>query len=108
MLTEFRRQTLWCCHNEGKMEVDCRISKEDSKNARSRPNTELFSQTHGARAKLKGISIEQQKVLMENEYPHKRLITVEEVAATVDFLLTDQAASITGHLLNVDGGRSIT
>ena len=71
-------------------------------------HTELFSQTHGARAKLKGISIEQQKVLMENEYPHKRLITVEEVAATVDFLLTDQAASITGHLLNVDGGRSIT
>lgn len=71
-------------------------------------HTELFSQAHGARAKLKGISIEQQKALMENEYPHKRLITVEEVAATVDFLLSDKAASITGHLLNVDGGRSIT
>lgn len=69
--------------------------------------TELFGETHGARAKLKGISIEQQKKLMEDEYPHNRLITVEEVAAAVDFLLSDNAASITGHLLNVDGGRSI-
>ncbi len=71
-------------------------------------HTELFEDTHGAQAKLKGISIEQQKSLIEQEYPQKRLVKSEEVAAAVAFLLSDGAASVTGHLLNVDGGRSIT
>lgn len=71
-------------------------------------HTRLFEQTHGARAKLKGISIEEQRMLMEADSPQKRLVTVEDISASVCFLLSDGAQSINGHLLNVDGGRSIS
>jgi NAD(P)-dependent dehydrogenase (short-subunit alcohol dehydrogenase family) len=71
-------------------------------------HTRLFEQTHGARAKLKGITIEEQKALMEADNPQKKLVTVNDVAAAVCFLVSDGAGSINGHLLNVDGGRSIS
>ncbi len=71
-------------------------------------HTSLFEQTHGARAKLKGISIDEQRALMEEDNPQKRLVTVNDISAAVCFLVSDGAASINGHLLNVDGGRSIS
>ena len=36
--------------------------------------------------------------------PTKRFVTVEELSATVNFLCTDNARSITGTTLPVDGG----
>lgn len=70
-------------------------------------HTELFEQTHGARAKLKGISLEEQKALMEADNPQQRLVLPDEIAAAVEYLLSDGAAAVNGHLLTVDGGRSI-
>ena len=70
-------------------------------------HTELFEQTHGARAKIKGISLEEQKRIMEEDNPQKRLVMPDEIAAAVSYLLGDGAASVNGHLLTVDGGRSI-
>lgn len=71
-------------------------------------HTSLFEQTHGARAKLKGISIDEQRTMMEEDNPQKRLVTVNDISAAVCFLVSDGAASINGHLLNVDGGRSVS
>lgn len=71
-------------------------------------HTSLFEQTHGARAKLKGITIDEQRALMEADNPQKRLVTVNDISAAVCFLVSDGAASINGHLLNVDGGRSVS
>ncbi len=71
-------------------------------------HTELFEQTHGARAKLKGISLEQQKHTMESDNPQKRLVKPTEIAAAVAYLASDGAASVNGHLLTVDGGRSVS
>ncbi|HEU4703275.1 MAG TPA: SDR family NAD(P)-dependent oxidoreductase [Conexibacter sp.] len=42
---------------------------------------------------------------VERAYPIGRLVTVEEVAATVLFLLSDAATGITGVCVVVDGGR---
>jgi len=70
-------------------------------------HTELFEQTHGARARLKGISLEEQKTRMEQDSPQKRLISPDEVAAAVAYLVSDSASGVNGHLLNVDGGRSV-
>jgi len=36
----------------------------------------------------------------------KRLVEVEDVAATVDFLLSDGAKSITGTVITVDAGNT--
>ena len=69
--------------------------------------TELFNQTHGARAKIKGISLEDQELAMIEENPQKRLVIPEEIAASAAFLLSEEAASINGIQLTVDGGRSI-
>lgn len=70
-------------------------------------HTELFEQTHGARAKLKGITLEQQKAEMERDNPMHRLVSTHEIADAVAYLVGDGAASVNGHLLTVDGGRSI-
>jgi len=70
-------------------------------------HTELFEQTHGARAKVKGITLEEQKAIMEQDSPQKRLVQPEDIAAAVIYLVSDGAASVNGHLLSVDGGRSI-
>ncbi len=69
--------------------------------------TELFNQTHGARAKLKGISLEEQEQALIDENPQKKLVIPEEIAAAVAYLLSEHAASVNGLQLTVDGGRSI-
>lgn len=70
-------------------------------------HTELFEQTHGARAKLKGITLEEQKLEMEQDSPINRLVHTHEIAEAVAYLVSDGAAAVNGHLLTVDGGRSI-
>lgn len=70
-------------------------------------HTELFEQTHGARAKVKGISLEEQRREMEEDSPIKRLIQPAEIADAVAYLVGDGAAGVNGHMLTVDGGRSI-
>lgn len=70
-------------------------------------HTELFEQTHGARAKIKGITLEEQKRIMEADNPQKRLVMPDEIASAVAFLVSDGASAVNGHLLTVDGGRSI-
>ena len=69
--------------------------------------TELFNQTHGARAKIKGITLEEQEQALINENPQRRLVIPDEVAAAVSYLLSDGAVSVNGVQLTVDGGRSI-
>lgn len=70
-------------------------------------HTDLFEQTHGARARIRGISLDEQKRLMEEDNPQKRLVMPDEIAAAVSYLVSDGAASVNGHLLSVDGGRSV-
>lgn len=70
-------------------------------------HTELFEETHGARAKIKGITLEDQKREMEQDSPIKRLVQPAEIASAVAYLVGDGAAAINGHLLNIDGGRSV-
>jgi 3-hydroxybutyrate dehydrogenase len=56
-------------------------------------------------AKARGISIEEVKrdVLLAAQ-PTKQFVTVEQLSALALFLCTDEAASITGTVLPVDGG----
>jgi 3-oxoacyl-[acyl-carrier protein] reductase len=71
-------------------------------------HTELFEQTHGARAKLKGISLAEQKQQMIQDNPQQRLVLTSEIADAVAYLVSDGAAAVNGHLLTVDGGRSVS
>ena len=68
--------------------------------------TKLFAQTQGARAKLKGVSIEQHEQDLIDDTPTGVLVTPEDVASLVNYLATDESRSITGQTLNVDGGRT--
>ncbi len=44
--------------------------------------------------------------MIENKHPLKKLPGVDEVAATINFLHSPDAASITGQILKVDAGLS--
>ena len=44
--------------------------------------------------------------MIENRHPLKKLPSVDEVAATIEFLHSRNAASITGQVLKVDAGLS--
>ena len=57
-----------------------------------------------ARAKNRGISYEQVLSDLEREIPIGRMATPEEVAATIVWLASEAAASITGQTVLVDGG----
>ncbi|MEM7563779.1 MAG: SDR family oxidoreductase, partial [Pseudomonadota bacterium] len=68
--------------------------------------TKLFAQTQGARAKVKGVSIEQHEQDLIDDTPTGRLVTPEDVASLVGYLASDESHSITGQTINVDGGRT--
>ncbi|XES01269.1 SDR family oxidoreductase [Streptomyces sp. S1D4-11] len=46
------------------------------------------------------------KAAMVSEVPLARLGLSEEVAAAIVFIASQEAAYITGHILNVDGGHT--
>jgi 3-oxoacyl-[acyl-carrier protein] reductase len=56
------------------------------------------------RAKNRNISVEQVKSELEREIPIGRMAKPEEVAATIVWLASEAAASITGQTILVDGG----
>ena len=66
--------------------------------------TKLFEETHGARARLKGVSMEEHEQDLIQDVPTRRFVEPEEIADAVAFLVSDGARSITGQMLNVDGG----
>lgn len=68
--------------------------------------TKLFAQTQGARARIKGVSIEQHEQDLVDDTPTRRLVTPEDVASIVAHLLDESSRSITGQTINVDGGRT--
>jgi 3-oxoacyl-[acyl-carrier protein] reductase len=56
------------------------------------------------RAKNRGVSLAEVQAELEREIPIGRMATPEEVAATVVWLASESAASITGQTVLVDGG----
>jgi 3-hydroxybutyrate dehydrogenase len=67
--------------------------------------TPLVDAQIGAQARAHGIS-EQEVVerIMLEPMPKKQFITVEEVAATIEFLASHAARNITGQTFVIDGG----
>ena len=68
--------------------------------------TKLFAETQGARARIKGVSLEDHEKDLVADTPTRRLVTPEDVASAVLYLAGDDARSITGQTINVDGGRT--
>ncbi len=67
--------------------------------------TPLVERQVAAQAVAHGITEDQViRTIMLAEQPTKRFVTVEEVAGTVAFLCSPEAASITGAAITVDGG----
>ena len=56
------------------------------------------------RAKVRSVPFEQVQSELEHEIPIGRMATPEEVAATIVWLASESAASITGQTILVDGG----
>ena len=67
--------------------------------------TPLVEQQIPDTAKARGISTDEviRNVLLAAQ-PTKKFVTVEQVAALTAFLCTDDAASITGAILPIEGG----
>ena len=67
--------------------------------------TPLVEQQIPDTAKARGISAEEviRTVLLAAQ-PTKKFVTVEQVAALTSFLCSDDAASITGAILPIEGG----
>ena len=68
--------------------------------------TQLFDHTQGRRAQLKGVSPEQHEADLLAEVPTRRFVEVREVAAAVAYMASEEAQSVTGQVLTVDGGRT--
>lgn len=68
--------------------------------------TKLFAQTQGARARIKGVTIEEHEQDLIRDTPTRKLVTPKDVASAVACLVSDDSASITGQTINVDGGRT--
>jgi 3-oxoacyl-[acyl-carrier protein] reductase len=56
------------------------------------------------RAKSKGITVEEEISIINEMIPMKRMAAPDEIAALVNFLVSDEAAYITGNTIPVDGG----
>lgn len=67
-------------------------------------DTELLHYGMEKRGRMFGQTGEEYIEKMAKSSPQERLVTTDEVAATVLFLLSDQAAGITGQAINVSGG----
>jgi len=67
--------------------------------------TDLIKKQVADQARTRGIAVERviEDVLLVDQ-PTKKFVKVEEVAALVRFLCQDDAASVTGACLSVDGG----
>ena len=67
--------------------------------------TPLVDAQIAAQAKAHGISEQEviDKIMLE-PMPKKAFITIEELAGTVDFLISDAARNITGQTIVIDGG----
>lgn len=68
--------------------------------------TKLFAQTQGARAKIRGVSLEQHEEDLILDTPTRRLVTPEDVSSLVSYLADESSQSITGQTFNIDGGRT--
>ena len=68
--------------------------------------TKLFRETQGARARLKGVSLEEHEKDLIKDTPTRSLVMPADVASAVAYLLSAESQSITGQTINVDGGRT--
>ena len=68
--------------------------------------TLLFEETQAVRAKIKGVSAEQHEQDLIRDTPTGRLVLPQDVAAAVAYLASEDAAAVTGQMINVDGGRT--
>lgn len=66
--------------------------------------TELGARQNQYYAKLRGLSVEDYLAAKRDSIPMKRNCKVQDVAAAVAFLASDEAAYITGEAINVSGG----
>ena len=66
--------------------------------------TELGDKQNEYYAKFQGLSVSEYLSAMKNRIPMKRHCTVDDVAALAGFLVSDEAAYMTGEALNVSGG----
>ncbi|OGN87286.1 MAG: hypothetical protein A2X23_10055 [Chloroflexi bacterium GWC2_73_18] len=66
--------------------------------------TEMHWQELRLRAARRGTSFEDERAAVIRSVPLGRLGTGEDVGAAVAFLASDDAAYITGHTLDVNGG----
>jgi NAD(P)-dependent dehydrogenase (short-subunit alcohol dehydrogenase family) len=66
--------------------------------------TQMTEAIHEQRASAAGITPEESLTRMAATIPLGRVIGTEELAGTIEFLLSDAAAYITGQALNVCGG----
>jgi acetoacetyl-CoA reductase len=71
-------------------------------------DTELLHFGMGKRGQMFGQSAEAYIEKMVKDSPQERLVTAEEVAGTAIFLMSKEAAGITGQSINVSGGTVMT
>jgi len=68
--------------------------------------TQLFDHTQGRRAELRGVSRERHEADLLAEVPTRRFVEVGELAAAAAYLVSEEARSVTGQVVSVDGGRT--
>lgn len=66
--------------------------------------TELGEEQNEYYAEFQGLSVSEYLTAMKNRIPMKRHCTVDDVAALVKFLASDEASYMTGEAINVSGG----